>query len=309
MTIFISFFLYFLKTTKIDLSASIDPNIFSSYGSFVGGIVGPFFALAGVLLLRESLKVQEEAFMTQKIENKFFQLMSIAKENSEQIRIRDKDGKRIFITLIRELYESYEVVKEFSQEAKLNIEQTINIAYLSFFYGAIGHVSETILKNLLKSQMNEIFIEKLLLKYKKRREQIKKEKKFYYKVFDGHQSRLGHYYRHLYETIKYINNQPTQRLSYEAKYQYIKFLRAQLSTQEQLLLLWHSLSDIGKNWEKKWAQVDIDQALITKYNLIKNIPQGFSKHINNIRDYYPFVQFEGDDKYPEGRRKIETKYC
>ena len=44
-------FLYLLKTTPLNAELPIAPDIFESYGTVVGGVVGPFFALAGVLLL------------------------------------------------------------------------------------------------------------------------------------------------------------------------------------------------------------------------------------------------------------------
>ncbi|WP_316365371.1 hypothetical protein [Candidatus Thiodiazotropha sp. CDECU1] len=74
-----AFFLFLLKTTPIDIDESISPEIFASYGSLVGGVVGPFFALAGVLLLLTSLIESKQAFIKQQIENRFFQLMSLSK--------------------------------------------------------------------------------------------------------------------------------------------------------------------------------------------------------------------------------------
>jgi hypothetical protein len=49
-----------------------------------------------------------------------------------------------------------------------------------------------------------------------------------YLRYDGQQSRLGHYFRHMF--------QPANLFSYKDKYNYIKTLRAQLSTHEQAIL-------------------------------------------------------------------------
>lgn len=72
--------LYLLKTTQLSIDLPIATEIFSSYGSFVGGIVGPFFALAGVLLLITSLNEQKNAFFRQQLESRFFQLLELAKK-------------------------------------------------------------------------------------------------------------------------------------------------------------------------------------------------------------------------------------
>lgn len=118
----------------------------------------------------------------------------------------------------------------------------------------------------------------------------------YIKYYGGHQFRLGHYYRHLYQTVKYVNSNVS--LSYKEKYDYIKILRAQLSTYEQMLLFLNSLSSMGYIWEiepeinnelKGYSKKDFE--LITKFNLIKNIP---GEEIFGIpfKLFYPNVEYE-----------------
>ncbi|WP_034891686.1 putative phage abortive infection protein [Gillisia sp. Hel_I_29] len=121
----------------------------------------------------------------------------------------------------------------------------------------------------------------------------------YVKFYGGHQYQLGHYFRHLFQTFSFINIQ--NNLRHDEKYFYAKTLRAQLSTHEQLLLFINSISSLGMVWDltpeisKKWYRSDKDlineKRLITKYNLIKNIP---GKKIFGITYsyYYPNVEFE-----------------
>lgn len=99
------------------------------------------------------------------------------------------------------------------------------------------------------------------------------------KYYGGHQFRLGHYFRHLFQTVRYINER--DGLDYPTRYGYIKLLRAQLSNYEQAILFFNSLSQVGRRWEmdaivnpncKGYLIEDFE--LITKYNLIKNIPVG-----------------------------------
>ena len=84
-------------------------------------------------------------------------------------------------------------------------------------------------------------------------------------------------------------------------------LRSQLSNQEQALLFFNSLSDIGKPWGVDIKSVDLNNQLITKYNLVKNIPIGYTKNIE-IKDYYPNVHYEGDTIKTETRIKLERNY-
>ncbi|GGG99085.1 hypothetical protein GCM10007422_11690 [Pedobacter zeae] len=67
------------------------------------------------------------------------------------------------------------------------------------------------------------------------------------KYYGGHQFRLGHYYRHLYQTVKFVDRQ--KKLKQAVKYDYVKILRAQISIYEQALLVVNSLSSLGHVWE------------------------------------------------------------
>lgn len=181
-----------------------------------------------------------------------------------------------------------------------------NIAYLAFFYGAVGEVSQAILRERLQVKYNKEFLDDLFFEYKMCREGVT-QTEFDYEVFDGHQSRLGHYYRHLFQVVTYINEQSSKILSYKEKYQYIKTLRAQLSTQEQLLFFWNSISDLGLAWERDPEIDSENEKLITKYNLVKNIPEGYSKYIK-VRDFYPLVNYEGLREIPLERVELEKIY-
>ena len=125
------------------------------------------------------------------------------------------------------------------------------------------------------------------------------------KYYGGNQFRLGHYFRHLYQTVTYVEN--GSELDEKTKYFYIKTLRAQLSTHEQILLFFNSLSFLGMVWEltPKYDKTDdiklnLERAkskmLITKYQLIKNIP-GEDIFGLKINEFYPFVKLESNESY------------
>lgn len=122
----------------------------------------------------------------------------------------------------------------------------------------------------------------------------------YIKFYGGHQYKLGHYFRHLFQSFTFINEQ--ENMSEDEKYFYAKTLRAQLSTAEQSLLFINSISYLGLVWDlaprmrKKninffQKKQLVNKRLITKYNLIKNLP---SESIFGItyKDYYPDVDYE-----------------
>ncbi len=118
----------------------------------------------------------------------------------------------------------------------------------------------------------------------------------YEKYYGGHQFRLGHYFRHLFQSFKYLNNH--KDLIENEKYAYGKMYRAQISTYEQALLFINSISPIGMKWEftpEKQYDSKANTNLITTYNLIKNLP---GEHLYGIRykTYYKDVEYESDEQ-------------
>jgi hypothetical protein len=72
------------------------------------------------------------------------------------------------------------------------------------------------------------------------------DRKLGYKPFEGHQSRLGHYFRHLYQMICYIYSHENGRAS-----EYADLLRAQLSNHEQALYCFNWIWTLGSAWRRK----------------------------------------------------------
>ncbi|OQX95815.1 hypothetical protein B6I21_03465 [candidate division KSB1 bacterium 4572_119] len=182
--------------------------------------------------------------------------------------------------LVREFRESFKITEQVAIETNQSYQENelLNIAYLSFYYGAIGEISSEILKSILQNE-SDIFVNKLLSTFEEKQKELIRQRKFYYNPFEGHQSRLGHYYRHLYQTTKYVD---TQKININ-KYEYVKTLRAQLSNHEQVLFCYNILSNLGKNW--------IDEKLVIKYKMIKNIPHNLITEFD-LKARFPELIFE-----------------
>jgi hypothetical protein len=127
---------------------------------------------------------------------------------------------------------------------------------------------------------------------------IQKQRNFTYVPFEGHQSRLGHYYRHLYQSISYVDQQTVDI----NKYEYAKTIRAQLTTHEQALLLLNSFSPIGSNW---W-----DNRYILTYSLVKNIPKNFfdAHEEMDIIQFFPNNYFEWEATKTKKPPIFETNF-
>lgn len=64
-------------------------------------------------------------------------------------------------------------------------------------------------------------------------------------TINGVGGNIGHYYRHLYQIVKIVNDEKDMEMN--IRLYYAEQLRAQLSEDEQYLLFYHAMSDIGKD--------------------------------------------------------------
>lgn len=312
--------LFLTKTTKIDFSNSINTDIFGNYGSLVGGISASLLSLASVLLIIHSINAQEKTRILQNIESRFFELLRFNRENSNNALSKGKSGRIVFVEINKEFNELFKTIKQWYKVENtqnneiLWQENLINVTFLIIFFGVDEFQAE-----FLKSQLKMIITDSKVWdnfknyvftpiagthKATKEENKGKTKSNRQYLKYDGYQNVLGHYFRHIFQTVKFINNQTC--LSYTEKYEYIKILRAQLSTHEQVLFFYNSLSNLGKPWEKDEKIKDENIKLITKYNLVKNITFKLNSIID-VKKFYPNVTFEGQPKTPS-RIQLEFKY-
>lgn len=244
---------------------TVDPETAGQLGSFVGGYVGAIFALTGVLLLYRTLRNEQRTSKLQNFENKYFELIKMHRDNVAELELQRVSGRRIFVWLIRELRSAHDIIRRvaLARNYTLTQREQLHVAYYCLFFG-VGPNSSRMLKISL-SNFDAAFVEAVdrELNNQETKERAREERGFPYVPFEGHQSRLGHYYRHLYQMIRYVDQ---QQLDID-KYEYVKTMRAQLSTHEQALLLVNSLTPIGQNW---WLK-----DLMLPYRLVQNIPRNF----------------------------------
>ena len=93
---------------------------------------------------------------------------------------------------------------------------------------------------------------------------------FYTEIFGEHISQLGHYFRHLYHIIKYVDG---SHIDDDSKKDYIDFIQAQMTTDELYLVVLNGVSEYG--YKKALPLID-------KYSLVENIAIEKDDHISHI---------------------------
>lgn len=258
-----------------------DLNITGSIGDFVGGVIGTLFSLASILLVIETINNQNRQYNRDRFVHTFYEMLKIHNENVASMKISRSNGddicsREVFTFLIDSYIEVYKLVsictnniinRNNENVASIKQMQTylsdsqkrkileMKIAYGYFFIG-----SETY--HLQNPNVTEHNIENEVAEF------IKRENK----GIRGHNVLMGHYYRNLFQIVTMIAN--TDILCEEEKYTYIKQLRAQLDDQEQMLLYYNSMSELGHEWltQNKTIKKVQDLCLIARFRMIKNYP-------------------------------------
>ncbi|TCK99593.1 putative phage abortive infection protein [Roseivirga ehrenbergii] len=294
----------FIITYIIALSIKLDPTSASTAGSIgdtIGGLASPFIGTMGVILTFLAFWVQFEANQSQRedirrerFENKFYELLRLHKENVNEIEITDTDkkGRVCFESFLKEyagIYTIIDIVNASKNKLdKLDKEDISEQAYELFFFGI---TNKTTSKYSERNHKGPYLIDEFVLELIKSAA-IRWGKDYYpplgtdplqyyfantpnlrfnYTPFQGQSSNLGHYYRHIYQILKFVHS--NHELSVSEKKNYIKVLRAQLSNFEQALLYLNSLWGPGKRmWFDRDEKTGYEARYLIDYKLIKNLP-------------------------------------
>ena len=318
---------------------NIDFNIASQYGTLIGGLFSFVSVILIYLTLRHQTASYEKSafenrfFQLIDYHRKNVELWTYRTPNSDKEKIIE--GQKVFIEITKEITKAINILK--SDKLKINdLEQIIcndeieslkknkiissrnidileleriNLAYLIVFFG-LSEQGRPVLERILTQRCEDYKIKVILdhftnIPAKWDASKSDFEERFqnnnHYKYFGGHQHRLGHYFRHVYQTVNYCNDFKPFYGDYILKYGYIKTFRAQFSTYEQAVLTYNSLSVIGRIWELNQDNLKVNKQLITKYNFIKNIPAEFISDFE-VGEYYPDVKIEG---YANSENKLE----
>lgn len=271
-------------------------------GDTLGGVMNPFIAISGVLLtflafyiqfranrlqrkmFRLELDEQKIQFKKNQIENQFYEMLRLHKENVNEIEVstikfifnqsqKEKvegiiKGRRVFDFMAKEFEICYYTAKKCFPEATPKI--CINEAYGVFFHGLNNenknkHEYFKILAGIKDNHEFDNYSD--LKSIIKQVLNIEWEYDLNYELFKGYSTLLAHYYRHLFQSVKFVVNQPNNLINYEEKRKYLRILRAQLSNNEQLMLFYNWLSNFGKQWENN------NNKFFTDYRMIHNIYQ------------------------------------
>ena len=260
-------FLWYGFSGGFFVKGSVDVLKAQKFGPFIGGVVGPLFALAGTLLVYENFKNQQSL----QIGNQFFSLVQI------QLKIVDSISSEV-----------HEVSTATKPSKGRDFFDDLALRVAIDFENEQGNRIKPNAALQFKKDSNTIFDkneEKLLHIYN------------YY--FSLHPSELSHYFRSLYRIVKYIDE---SRISRKQNEFYIKTLRAQLSNYELVILAYNGITKQGEKFKK----YIIDYQLLDNLNFESELDSEYTKRIISNFDilikHYPYIS--NDNKASTSNRAI-----
>lgn len=283
---------------------STDGSKSGQLGDFVGGYLGTAAVILSIGVLWASFKQSRKSEAKLEFERMYFEMLRFHRENTSELVLDQLHGRRIFIFLVRELRLAREALIVVNDRLKLPLskQDEWTFAYMALFYG-IGSHSDRLLKKSLEKfnpQLVRDFVAHLHTMqnhYDSEKILNNNDQGIPYLLFDGHQSRLGHYYRHLFQTVKFVHNSKEVE-SEQKKYELMRTVRAQLSNYEQVLLLANCLTPLGAPWN--------NERLLVKYKLVKNIPRDFfASHELELERMFPEGYFEWTEAIEENALKAK----
>ena len=275
------------------LPSIIDFTETGQIGDTIGGTMGPFIAIVAALLTFIAFWAQFEANRElinenrrNHFENRFYKMLDMHLESVDLFRTAtEKVTDSIFRQWCDEVLITYNILivesdfggflryisKEYkdvpTQQSFLsfvhNLEDSLTerqkvmfeIAYTLFFMGSTTSIT-------FRDNTQTANIRQLASLYTAYISAQHTSESF---TFPAMNETLGRYYRHLFQIVKYVDDQ-NDKLYEEKnwKNEFIGLLRSQMSDYEQVLLYYNAQSSMGSDWNVKHY--------IERYKLIKNSP-------------------------------------
>lgn len=286
----ISFVLFLWNDFSLSFYESLNSEKIGSFGDLVGGLIGSIWALAGVILFYVALTEQRSDFKTnRKVLEAQTDALNLQIKEFELQRNELSETRKVF-SIQSETLKKQQFESTFFNLLNLHhqIVNSIDLNSNNFKYNQIERMLHTELSEEQKKEKVNInttgrdcfvkFSKGFRNKYyklKKNNEGLGEKqicKNSYLEYYSKHQSDLGHYFRNLYQIIKFIKNSEVKN-----KRRYTSLVRAQLSNDELFLLFYNGISELGN---------DKFKPLIEEYHLLKNLNRKFFIEPNEHTKFY-----------------------
>lgn len=298
---------YLTNNEKGDFFGGITNPLIAFIGVIVTGLAFYMQYKANQIVLQQ-ISIQKKTDEITRFETKFYELLQYHNQNVKNLEFKFKDshikknikGKKVidyFIHEVNNLFTTLCNVTNFDNQSSLD---RFKSSYYFMFYGIdnpnINKRFDEIDRTKHFSKPEEIYNEfslpiiycsntNVFLKYivpgdgyfnddgnfidTNEEITISVVQKY---TKSGYMNEISSYLRHLFYIVKFVCK--NELLTYEQKREYIRIIRSQLSSNEQLLIYYNWLSGVGNEWEStnhNNRPNDSENYFLTNYRIIHNI--------------------------------------
>lgn len=243
-----------------DWSFRLNPELFSQYGNFIGGLFGSLLSLITIAFLYISITDQRERNKLESFENTFFNLLKSQQEITNSLnayfphlnenfyqQYKQVSGKEFFLYSIAEIKKIHKSINQIKYSGRYD-ESDLEI---------YNHQIEELydnqsIPNELKNEEAKSIKQGINIQYVNKRYEISKDlfnkivneddfnkiKDIYKLYFNKYRYAIGHYFRHLYHIILFVKEHGFDE---KQSKKYIDFIQAQMSSFELTLLYYNLL--------------------------------------------------------------------
>lgn len=251
------------------------------------GIYNAFFSFLAFIILIVTLIMQMRDAKKRQLIDSFFKMVDLHSAHLERLTtfpIMEKEdfkeihGEKAFVQFKIQIECLLESIRSINEELQLNLTQAdiADIAYVCFYFGVDERWKENLKAQLSAYESRDKLVEYII-------NEVRRNKN--YRLGRVNQNSLSCYYRTMYNAIRMIDE--STLLSKNEKYHFVKILRSQLSNAELYVLFFNLLSRFGATWK--------EQELVTRYNLVQNIPEGYCSGYDP-KDFFPNIKYEFDER-------------
>lgn len=211
---------------------SIGKSSFGEWGDFFGGVLNPLLTFLTFMGLLITIVIQQTELRESRVELK--RSADALREQSESLKRQNFESTFFqMLTIHNGIVNSIDLVNEGGKVTR-------GRDCFSVFYTRFNKIYRENKDKANGKYANESVV------------------KLSYQLFwKDHQTELGHYFRYLYNIVRFIKE------SSFVDGPYVRLVRAQLSDQELLLLFYNCVSDNGGNFT----------ALVEEFALLDNLPK------------------------------------
>lgn len=214
-----------------------------TFGDMFGGL-NAFFSGSAFAVLIYTVLLQAKELALQREELK--ETRAVMTDQKEQMQLQNQvletqNFENTFFQLLRlhnDIVNSIDLVSSFGSSKQMMPKIQKGRDCFNVFYRDLQHSFNKIQSGRVSNLNDDINVA-------------------YRRFYQMRQSDLGHYFRSLYNMVKFVDTSPAHD-----KHLYTNLIRAQLSDQELVVLFYNCLSDLGSSKFKP---------LVEKYALLKNM--------------------------------------